>query len=57
MKYRHEQMSRARETREAHRAQEQQRLEATLWSSFSADERRLWRLFSEAVADVRPSAG
>jgi hypothetical protein len=57
MKYRHEQMSRAREERQARRAEQQKQVEATLWSSFTADERRLWRLFSDAVADVRPSAG
>jgi hypothetical protein len=57
MKYRHEQMSRAREEREARRAEEQRRVEATLWSSFSAEERRLWRVFSDAVAGVRSSAG
>jgi hypothetical protein len=57
MKYRHEQMTRAREERRARRAERQQQVEATLWSSFTAEERRLWRLFSDAVADVRPSAG
>jgi hypothetical protein len=57
MKYRHEQMSRAREEREARRVEAQRRVEAAVWSSFTAEEQRLWRLFSDAVADVRPSAG
>jgi hypothetical protein len=54
MKYRHEQMIRARERR---RAPEPWRLiEAALWGSLTAEERRQWRSFSEAVARVRPAA-
>jgi predicted amidohydrolase YtcJ len=53
MKYRHEQMIRARARRRA--PEPWQRLEAALWDSLTADERRLWRSYSQAVAQVRPS--
>jgi hypothetical protein len=49
MKYRHEQMMRAREQRR------RQLVETALWNSMTADERRLWRHYSEAVAQVQPA--
>jgi hypothetical protein len=53
MKYRHEQMIREREQR---RPSEPWRLvAAALWGSMTADERRLWRSYSEAVAQVVPA--
>jgi hypothetical protein len=57
MKYRHEQMIRACEQRKALRAERQKEVEAALWSSLTAEQRRLWLAFSGAVAHVQPSAG
>jgi len=57
MTYRHEQMIRAREQRRARRRERQREAEAALMSSLTDEERRLWRVYSEAVARVRPSAG
>jgi hypothetical protein len=53
MKYRHQQMIRARESRRP--LEPWQRIEAALWGSLTAEERLLWRSFSDAVAQVRPS--
>jgi hypothetical protein len=52
MKYRHEQMIRARERRQV--LEPWQRIEAELWGSLTPEERLLWRSFSEAVARVGP---
>jgi hypothetical protein len=49
MRYRHEQMIRARELRAW------RRLEDALWSSLTADERRLWLSYTAAVAKVEPA--
>jgi hypothetical protein len=49
MRYRHEQMMRSREQRSW------QRVATALWDSMTADERRLWRDYSEAVARVQPA--
>jgi hypothetical protein len=57
MKYRHEQMIRAREQRKARRADKQRAVEAALWSSLTVDEMRRWLIFSGAVARVRPISG
>ena len=51
MRYRHEQMIRARERRR----EAWHRFEAAVWGSMTAEERRLWRCYSEAVAQVRPA--
>lgn len=51
MKYRHEQMIRARERRR----HAWHSFEAAVWGSLSAEERRLWRRYSDAVAQVRPA--
>jgi hypothetical protein len=52
MKYRHEQMIRARDDRIRHRLQ--QRVESALRASMTADEARLWQRLSNAVGRVRP---
>jgi hypothetical protein len=49
MRYRHQQMIRERELRSW------QRVATTLWASMTADERRLWRDYSEAVGRVQPA--
>jgi hypothetical protein len=54
MRYRHEQMIRAREQRKERRAERQKAVEAALWVSLTAEERRLWLTFSRAVERVRP---
>lgn len=46
-------MIRAREQRRP--PEPWQRIEAALWGSLTAEERLLWRSFSEAVAQVRSS--
>ena len=46
MKYRHERMVRAREERRRHRLQQ---VEASLRSSLTEDEARLWQTLSDAV--------
>jgi hypothetical protein len=53
MRYRHEQMIRAREQRNERRAESQQAVEAALWVSLSAAEQRQWLSFSRAVGRVR----
>jgi hypothetical protein len=53
MKYRHEQMIRAREQRRAQRRERQEQVEAALKSSLTADEWRQWLIFSDAVARVQ----
>ena len=55
MKHRHEQMIRAREQRRARRVERQQEAEAAFRSSLTAEERRLWLVFSDAVAQVPPA--
>jgi hypothetical protein len=52
MKYRHERMIRAREQRRT--PEPWRRIEAALWCSLTAEERLLWRSFSDAVGQVRP---
>jgi hypothetical protein len=54
MKHRHEQMIRAREQRKARRIEQQKEAEAAFSSSLTAEERRLWHVFSDAVAQVPP---
>jgi hypothetical protein len=54
MKYRHEQMSRARDERKAVWAARVKEVEAALRSSLTDEENRLWQVFSEAVARVQP---
>jgi hypothetical protein len=56
MKYRHEQMIRARERRRAQRRERQEQVEAALRSSLTADEWRQWLIFSEAVGRVRSAS-
>jgi hypothetical protein len=53
VKYRHEQMIRAREQRTTWRGERQREAEAAFRSSLTAEERRLWLLYSEAVARVQ----
>ena len=52
MRYRHERMIQAREARRARRLGAQQEVEAVLRSSLTDEERRVWRLLSEAVERV-----
>jgi len=54
MRYRHEQMIRARDQRIERRAERQKAVEAALWGSLTADERNDWLLFSRAVERVQP---
>ena len=56
MKHRHEQMIRAREQRKAQCAARLREVEAALRSSQTAEERRRWLAFSEAVAEIRLAA-
>ena len=53
MKYRHEQMIRRREQRRA--PEPLQLVAAALWGSMSVQERRAWRSYSQAVAQVEPA--
>ena len=48
-------MIRACEERKAVRAERQQQVESSLWSSLTAEQRRLWLSFSNAVAQVQPA--
>ena len=52
MRYRHERMTQAREARKAQRLRAQREVEAVLRSSLTDEERRVWRLLSEAVERV-----
>jgi hypothetical protein len=53
MRYRHEQMIRARQQRNEQRAERHQAVEAALWLSLTAAEQRQWLSFSRAVGRVR----
>jgi hypothetical protein len=53
MKYRHEQMIRARDERRTRRAERQREVEAALRSCLTDAEARLWHALSEAVARVQ----
>jgi hypothetical protein len=53
MRYRHEQMIRARAQRNELRAEGQHAVEAALWVSLTAAEQRQWLRFSRAVGRVR----
>jgi hypothetical protein len=57
MRYRHEQMMRAREERDARRREQQAKAEAAFRSSLTAEELWLWSVFSDAVARVEPCTG
>ena len=50
-------MMRARDERAAQRSELQRQVEEAFRSSLDPEERRLWSVYSEAVARVRPSAG
>lgn len=52
IRYRREQMSRAREERKAWQRRLQEQLEAALWESLTAAEQRDWLAFSDAVGRV-----
>ena len=48
-------MIRACEERKAVRAERQKQVESSLWRSLTAEQRQLWRVFSDAVAQVQPA--
>jgi hypothetical protein len=52
MRYRHERMIRAREERKAQRLERQHEVEAMFRNSLTEEERRLWRVLSEAVGQA-----